>query len=182
MAYESIRGRQSFVSASGRAWENYVRRFLNSSFIKAKSDLVVLDGRTIGRTLWNKLAIKVNGGQSVEGDIDLVVISKRRPSDPLAVISCKTSLHGRFSETLFYAVIWKLGIKNFVVVFATPDKGRQAQEGKWESEWGSDSKPTKDRQLAERFLDGVYVKNNRTLFGGKIKPLDKLPKDLMAWL
>ena len=74
-------------------------------------------------------------------------------------------LHRRFSETLFYAGVWKDIIPNFVVVFATPDKGRQAGNGKWDSEWGTEEKPTKDRQLGEKYLDGIYIKNDKIAVG-----------------
>ena len=69
------------------------------------------------------------------------------------------------------------GIKVF---FATPDKGRQAKKGKWESEWGTEEDPTKDRSLAAKYLDGVYVGNNRTTLGGVIKNLEDLPRDLIT--
>jgi hypothetical protein len=51
---------------------------------------------------------------------------------------------------------------------------------------------TKDRMLAESYLDGVYVENvpefikdmkldERTSLGGIVKPLSDLPKDLTSW-
>jgi hypothetical protein len=182
--YSGIKDRQSYVSTSGKDWELVVMDFVNSYFSKNKIPLEVIRGKGLKNKypeLWNNLAIPVNNGK-VEGDVDLVVVNISNPNIPLAVISCKTSLHGRFSETLFYAVVWKEIIPNFVVVFATPDKGRQAGDGKWASEWGTEKQPTKDRQLGEKYLDGIYIKNDGTSFGGKVKKLDELPIDLKKLL
>ncbi len=69
--------------------------------------------------MWEKLAIPVGEGETstkIKGDVDLVVINKNEENEPLAVISCKTSLHGRFTETLFYAVVWKQLKPNLKVV------------------------------------------------------------------
>ena len=183
-SYSYDRDRQSYVSRSGREWELYVHDYLNRYFTEHKSNLFIVDGKSIDRRseLWHKLAIPVGLEDTVEGDTDLVIVNKKDPDAPLGVISCKTSLHGRFSETLFYAVVWKQQIPGILVYFATPDKGRQAKKGIWESEWGTPSKPTKDRRLAERFLDGVYIYNKHTVLGGKIKALKDLPQDLQQLL
>jgi len=42
-------------------------------------------------------------------------------------------------------------------------------------------RPTKDRLLAEAYLDGVYVYNEKTRLGGILKSLSELPKDLLSW-
>ncbi len=124
----------------------------------------------------------------VWGDIDLIASS----SDvPIAIISCKTSLHGRLTETLFYSLLYR-AVKNLRVVIATPDRGRQSGSG-WQSEWGSPGTgATKDRLLAEAFLAGVYIENSPewcpglasgqgTKFGGVVKHLSQLPDDLVRW-
>ena len=123
------------------------------------------------------------------GDIDLVAA---KDGVPIAIVSCKTSLHGRLTETLFYSLLYRT-VKNLRVVVATPDRGRQGGVG-WQSEWGSLESPTKDRLLAEAFLAGVYVENTQewcpeftpgpgagTKLGGVVKPLTMLPKDLVRW-
>mgnify|MGYP001566968130 CR=1 FL=1 len=183
--YQTINERQSYVAKSGEEWENRVRDFLNKSFKNFKSDLKVIKGKSIlkNSSLWKKLAIPVGqlgSGKKIWGDIDLVVIDKEQ--NPVAVISCKTSLHGRFSETLFYALVLRELVEDLKVVFATPDKGRQQKIGKWQSEWGSEKKPTKDRLLGSHYLDGVYVENKDTKLGGMIKPLGDLPQDLIKWI
>ena len=182
--YKTVDERQSYVQKSGEEWENKVMDFVNQQLKKLGSDLKVIKGRTVkkGSSLWNKLSIPVGEGESSQkiwGDIDLIVVDKQE--NPVAVISCKTSLHGRFSETLFYAVVLKEMIEELKVIFATPDKGRQQKNSEWQSEWGSEDKPTKDRLLGSHYTDGIYILNPKTKLGGMIKHLEELPKDLINW-
>ncbi len=182
--YKTVDERQSYVQKSGEEWENKVMNFVNQQLKKLGSDLTVIKGRNVKKSsrLWDKLSIHVGKeepSQKIWGDIDLIVIDKQE--NPVAVISCKTSLHGRFSETLFYAVVLKAIIKELKVIFATPDKGRQQKGSEWQSEWGSKDKPTKDRLLGSHYLDGVYILNPKTKLGGMIKHLEELPKDLIKW-
>ena len=182
--YNTVDERQSYVQKSGEEWENKVMDFVNQQLKKLGSDLNVIKGRTVKKSsqLWNKLSIPVGKGESSQkiwGDIDLIVIDKQE--NPVAVISCKTSLHSRFSETLFYAVVLKDMIEELKVIFATPDKGRQQKNSEWQSEWGSEDKPTKDRLLGSHYTDGIYILNPKTKLGGMIKHLEELPKDLINW-
>jgi len=98
-------------------------------------------------------------------------------------------LHGRFTETLFWSLLFRT-LSRIKVVLATPDGGRG--QDKWASEWGTPENPTKDRLLAESYLDGVYVENveafcknkkpeERTTLGGIVRPLSELPQDLIKW-
>ena len=133
--------------------------------------------------------IPVRGFNKKWGDVDLVA-KNLETNNPIALISCKTSLHGRFSETLFYSIVYKTRIPDLKVVFATPDKGKQDSD-QWKSEWGTLTKPTKDRLLAETYLDGVYVDNDylngvmgfegKTTLGGKIRPFSQLGTDIIQW-
>lgn len=183
-SYNTVDGRQSYVTKSGRVWEEDVKNFVNGGLQRGNSELIVIRGDEIpkGSELWQKLAIPVGKPGSREkiwGDVDLVVVEKNQ--NPIGVISCKTSLHGRLSESLFYAVVLKDLIPELKFVLATPDKGRQQKSRIWQSEWGSEAKPTKDRLLGSHYLDGVYVLNKNTKLGGLIRPLEDLPKDLMEW-
>ncbi len=181
MVHDLIRRRQSEVQKSGADWEDFVMNFCNKEFqgkeIRVIKGKEIDDNRIKYSTLWDTLSIPVNNGK-VWGDIDLVTIDNKQR--PIAVISCKTSLHGRFTETLFYSLLFRQH-KKVKLVFATSDKGRQQKIGIWQSEWSSEERPTKDRQLAAAYLDGVYVYNERTKLGGILKPLEELPKDLLAW-
>jgi len=180
--YSSVVERQSYVVKSGKNWEDSVLLFLNDIFRKKQIGLRVIKGNSIKRNsaIWGKLSIPVGDGRRIWGDVDLVVVNEN--NNPVGIISCKTSLHGRFSETLFYAVVIKDRIPDIKFTFATTDKGRQPKSGKWQSEWGSREKPTKDRLLGSYYLDGVYINNPKTKLGGKIKSLKDLPGDLIKWV
>lgn len=181
MVHDLIRKRQSEVQKSGAAWEDFVMDFCNRELqgkgIRVIKGKEINDNRTRYSKIWNILSIPVKNGK-VWGDIDLVAVDNDQR--PITVISCKTSLHGRFTETLFYSLLFRQlnGIK---VVLATPDKGRQQRSGVWQSEWGSQERPTKDRQLAEQYLDGVYIYNERTRLGGIVNSLEELPNDILKW-
>ncbi len=185
---EAVRKRQSKVSRSGRGWEDYVASFLNSR-LRGSGIEVIRGGSESGirarhRTLWRTLALAGNEeSPSIWGDIDLVAVKGNKP---IAVVSCKTSLHGRLTETLFYYLLFKP--KDIRVVLATCDAG-SGSANNIRSEWGTPGDPTKNRSLAEAFLDGVYVENVaeftpahiKTALGGKVKRLSELPIDLGKW-
>ena len=130
--------------------------------------------------------------EGIIGDTDIVVFSQKTQT-PIVVVSCKTSLHGRLTETLFYALYYRITGK-IKFVLATPDKGKQDKEDKWSSEWGTPEKPSKDRILSTIFLDGVYVDNvvqfmpesfdpskEKTHIGGIVRELHELPYDILRW-
>lgn len=178
--HKKIKERQSEVQKSGDEWEIFVMDFVNKKLKENSSDIRIIRGKEVQKNsaIWEKLAIPVGNNEKIWGDVDLIALKNE---EPIAVISCKTSLHGRLSETLFYAVVLKDMIEDLKVAFATSDKGRQQKAEVFSSEWGSEEKPTKDRLLAEKYLDGVYIYNKNTNLGGKIKTLEELPKDLEAW-
>jgi len=187
---ETAKERQSRVAKAGGNWENYVQLFLSEKL--KKMNIKILKGNEIlkNSVLWKKLSIptKVSAvEESIWGDIDLVAT---KDNLPIAVISCKLSLHGRFTETLFYSLLFRM-LTKVKFVLATPDAGR-GQSGKWASEWGTPETPTKDRILAESYLDGVYVENvedfckdkkpeEHTVLGGIVRSLNELPADLIGW-
>jgi hypothetical protein len=193
------RERQSRVTRSGAEWErwvaNYLRGFRGEALRSRGID--VIDGasereiQVQHERLHRLLRIPVLNqryDRSVWGDIDLIASTN---DVPVAVISCKTSLHGRLTETLFYSLLYR-AVKNLRVVVVTPDRGRQGGST-WQSEWGEvGNRATKDRLLAEAFLAGVYVQNSPdwcpglrpgqgTKFGGIVKRLNQLPDDLIRW-
>jgi len=185
---ETTRERQGRVMKAGEAWEKYVYDYLTTTL--KDTPITVQFGDTIPKDsrLWYRLSVPLKSSdQDAEwGDIDLVATLEDLP---IAIISCKLSLHGRFTETLFYSLLFRT-ISHTKIVLVTPDVGR-GQE-KWVSEWGTPDKPSKDRLLAENYLDGVYVKNlpefckgiqtgDSTALGGNIRTLEDLPKDLIRW-
>lgn len=123
--------------------------------------------------------------ESVWDDVDLLVV---KDGLPIAVINCESSIHGRFSF-YFWALLFGINRRaKFLVV--TPDSGTGKDE--WRSEWGTPEDPSKYRELARRYVDGIYVENvpefcknikenQGTAFGDVVRPLDELPDDLIRW-
>jgi hypothetical protein len=182
--------RQSRVAKTGGNWEDYVQQYLSDKL--QGTGITILKGNKIPKNsfLGKKLSIPTKVStieESVWGDIDLVAV---KDEIAIAVISCKLSLHGRFTETLFYSLLFRM-LSRTKFVLATPDAGR-GQTGKWVSEWGKPEEPTKDRILAESYLDGVYVENveefcktkkpnEQTCLGGILRSLNELPADILKW-
>ena len=193
MGEETARERQTRVVKAGGRWEDYVRFFLSEKLQGTGIEVMVGKGeeeiKKRSLRLWKMLSIPIKAStiqESIWGDIDLVAV---KGDIPIAVISCKVSLHGRFTETLFWSLLFRT-LSRIKVVLATPDGGR-GQE-RWASEWGTPENPTKDRLLAESYLDGVYVENvetfcknikpkESTAIGGIVRPLSELPQDLVRW-
>lgn len=153
MDMDPIRKRQSEVSRVGSNWETYVKEFLKKGLkLKKEEDLQVISQRELDRdykdsTLYEAITIEVfHAGKflRVPGDTDLIVFSK-------TIASCKLSLHGRLTESLFYAMYYRT-FRKIKYVLATVDKGRQTGSGRWESEWGTPENPSKDRLLQGNFL------------------------------
>ncbi len=130
--------------------------------------------------------------KGIVGDTDIVIFSLQNEV-PIAIVSCKVSLHGRLTETLFYSLYYRI-TNRIKFVLATPDKGRQSKKDVWQSEWGSPDNPSKDRILATLFLDGVYVDNvpefmprgfdpkrDKTILGGIVRHISELPLDILRW-
>ena len=123
--------------------------------------------------------------ESVWDDVDLLALKN---GFPIAIINCKSSIHGRFSF-YFWALLCRINKRvKFLVV--SPDSGTGQDE--WKSEWGTPENPSKYRELARRYVDGIYIanipefcknikKNQRTAFGDVVRPLDELPEDLIRW-
>jgi len=193
LSEETARERQTRVVKAGGKWEDYVRFFLSEKLQSTGIEIIVGKGeeeiKKRSLRLWKMLSIPIKAStiqESIWGDIDLVAV---KGDIPIAVISCKISLHGRFTETLFWSLLFRT-LSRIKVVLATPDGGR-GQE-RWASEWGTPENPTKDRLLAESYLDGVYVENvetfcknikpkESTAIGGIVRPLSELLQDLIRW-
>jgi len=187
--------RQSRVARIGDLWERHVRQILNERLMDKGIEVIIgkneKDVKERSKTLWKMLSVPIRASttcDSVWGDVDLVAV---KDNIPISVISCKVSLHGRFTETLFWSLLFRQ-LTRTKMVLATPDGGRAGKKGIWQSEWRTAENPTKDRLLAESYLEGVYVENSRefcsdirngesTSMGGIIRPLNELPDDLLRW-
>jgi len=188
---ETVRERQSRVTLSGGKWEEYVRLFLNEKL--KDTDVEVIVGKyedpikRRSQMLWKMLSLPLKNSttkESIWGDLDLVAIKNDLP---VAVISCKTSLHGRFTETLFWSLLYKM-LTRIKIVLATCDAG-SGKLNELKSEWGTPENPNANRLLAESYLDGVYAENvpefcklsEPTVLGGIVRPLVELPLDIKRW-
>ncbi len=181
--------RQRRVREEGDRWEMYVAEFLRDRLsgegysVYREQDLPQKFRHRLSLTvpsLWDEVDLNAIGDVGkIFGDVDIVVA---KDEEPLVIVSCKLSLHNRLTETLFWSVVYQReGIR---VVLVTPDKGQGGR-----SEWGRPGRPNKNRQLARRFLAGVYVENHpdfcpptvKTNFGDIVKPLRQLPEDIRRW-
>ncbi len=188
---ETVRERQSRVTLSGGKWEEYVRLFLNEKL--KDTDIEVIVGKyedpikRRSQMLWKMLSLPLKNSttkESIWGDLDLVAIKNDLP---VTVISCKTSLHGRFTETLFWSLLYRM-LTRIKIVLATCDAG-SGKLIELKSEWGTPENPNANRLLAESYLDGVYAENvpefcklsNPTVLGGIVRPLVELPLDIKRW-
>lgn len=106
---------------------------------------------------------------SIIGDTDIVIFNKKRYK-PICIVSCKTSMHARNTESLYYARLYrdKHG-KDLPFFFVTADI---------DFELGSVEKPTKPRVLFQYENISVYSTNPDTKIGGYIKPISQLLPDL----
>lgn len=188
---ETIRERQRRVSLSGGRWEEYVRLFLDERLKGTGIEVIIgkfeSQIKERSRLLWRMLSLPLKVSTSKEtiwGDIDLVAV---KGEIPVTIISCKTSLHGRFTETLFWSLLYKM-LTKVKVVLATCDAG-SGKPGELRSEWGTPENPNDYRLLAESYLDGVYVENvpefctlrEPTALGGIVRLLSELPTDIKKW-
>jgi hypothetical protein len=188
---ETVRERQRRVTLSGGRWEEYVRLFLDEKLEGSGIEVIVgkfeNQVKERSRILWKMLSLPLKVSTSKEtiwGDLDLVAV---KDEIPVAIISCKTSLHGRFTETLFWSLLYRM-LTKIKVVLATCDAG-SGKPGDLRSEWGTPENPNDYRLLAESYLDGVYVENvpefctlrEPTALGGIVRPLSELPNDVKIW-
>jgi hypothetical protein len=160
---ESVRSHQSNANKEGKKFEIYVKTRLNNDNHLVKNRIRILDNKDLNEDLALKNRTMVRLRNYVLPQNPLHLIAKDSDTgNPLALICCKVSLHGRIPETLFYSWFYKTYLKKekLNVVLVTPDKGRQSKPDEWRSEWGSQLLPTQCRILAEHFLDGVYIDNN----------------------
>jgi len=188
---ETVRERQSRVALSGGRWEEYVRLFLNEKLQNTGIEVIIGKHeepiKRRSRMLWKMLSLPLKASttkESIWGDLDLVAV---RGEFPITVISCKTSLHGRFTETLFWSLLFRM-LTRTKVVLATCDAGSGKPE-ELKSEWGTPENPNANRLLAESYLDSVYVENvpefcklsEPTALGGIVRPLMEMPDDIRRW-
>lgn len=171
--------KQSWASASGRAFERHVRSTLNREL--APVGILALSAPQLGRLdrgLRERLMLRIQRPCSeppvpVWPDNDVIVVSRTPEGwQPFAILSCKTSLHARLTETLFWSLVTRqqLPLKS---LFVTLDL---------DLEFGECAKPTRNaRVLAEAFLDRTYSLNQKTVKCPAFHPYTDIFADLQRW-
>jgi len=171
--------RQSWVSASGRAFEEHVARAINARL--ADHGILAVRYSKLPKSrdgLRQRVLINIvrpcdSEPVAVLPDTDILVLANTRKGPaPFCILSCKTSLHARLTESLFWAILVheRLRLK---VAFVTLDL---------DEEFGTCKHPTRQhRVLGERFFDRMYSLNNATVKCRQLRPFDDCCKDLLAW-
>jgi hypothetical protein len=183
---ESARERQSRVVRSGKNWEKYVKLFLEEKVKGTGIEILWEHEAQKNRELRELLSLPTGlRTESEWDDVDLLAVKNGLP---IAVLNCKSSIHGRFSF-YFWALLFKINRRmKFVIV--SPDSGAGGET--WRSEWGTPDNPSKYRELARRYVDAIYIENvpdfcknldsgQGTAFGDVIRPLRELPEDISRW-
>lgn len=183
---ETARERQSRVQQSGRNWEKYVKLFLEERLGGTDIEILWESEARARHELEEYLSLPTGfKTESVWDDVDLLAVCKGLP---IAILNCKSSIHGRFSF-YFWALLCRIN-KRVKFLIVSPDSGTGGDE--WKSEWGTPENPSKYRELARRYVDAIYVENvpefcknikedQTTAFGDIIRPLKELPEDLVRW-
>lgn len=180
---KTVNEHQSYVTRSGRGFQDEIFSKIfeglkeNEKVVVAQPSPKIQTTPPDGERKKSKsqryvcLEIHTPAG-SVIGDTDIVIFNKKR-SQPVCIVSCKTSLHSRNTESLYYARLYRdMYGKTLPFFFVTEDKNRNR------SELGSVTKPTKPRILFEYENIAVYSTNPKTQLGGCIKPISNLIPDL----
>jgi len=180
---KTVNEHQSYVTRSGRGFQEEIYTMIFNGLKGNEKIVVAQPSPKIQTSPPNNekkkrkskrfvcLEIHTPAG-SIIGDTDIVIFNKKR-AVPLCIVSCKTSLHSRNTESLYYARLYRdMYGKTLPFFFVTKDKNKN------KSELGSVSKPTKPRVLFEYENISVYSTNPKTQLGGCIKPISHLLPDL----
>jgi hypothetical protein len=176
----TVNEHQSYVSRSGNEFQNEIYTIIfnglkdNEKVVVAQpSPRPIITAPNIVRKSKRYACLEIHTPVgSIIGDTDIVIFNKKR-SLPICIVSCKTSLHSRNTESLYYARLYrdKYG-KDLPFFFVTKDKNKN------KSELGSVDKPTKPRVLFEYENISVFSTNSKTQLGGCIKSISQLIPDL----
>lgn len=172
-AVETQSSHQSKASKSGKAFEDEIYELLVREIQSPKLSIhrprthVYKPHVKSPRRRYACLTLHTPIG-SIIGDTDIVIFNKEK-KEPLVIISCKTSLHGRITESLYYARLYREKYGQLPQFFVTRDNHR---------EFGSEEKPRKSRVLATYEHIFVYSWNPKTILGGVVKSKDSFIDDI----
>lgn len=101
---------------------------------------------------------------SIIGDTDIVIYHTKR-AIPLMLVSCKTSIRERLTQSLFHLYLYRKKHPDIKLFFVTKDN---------DLEFGTIDKPNKNRILVES--EGVYCYSTNPLtgYGGAIHPFEQM--------
>jgi hypothetical protein len=177
----TVKEHQRDATLSGRKFQNEIYSLISNglrgnervSVEQPYSKIIITAPGKVSKTKrFYCLEIHTAAG-SIIGDTDIVIFNKRR-AIPICIVSCKTSLHSRDTESLYYARLYRdQYAKGLPFFFVTKDINKNR------SELGSIDKPTKPRILFQFENISVYSTNPKTQFGGCIKPISQLVPDLL---
>ena len=171
--------RQSWASASGRAFEEHVARSINArladkGILAVRPKRLPKSRRAIRDSIKLKIVRPCNPEPLfVEPDNDIILVSNTTDGPKaFGIVSCKTSLHARLTESMYWAILIKqqLAVK---VIFVTLDL---------DQEFGTCRNPTRqDRVMGEAFFDMMYSLNEATVKCPKMKPFSECSDDIVRW-
>jgi hypothetical protein len=171
---DANKARQSWVSASGSSFEEFMRLFINKK-LNAEGMLAVkgdrLKNNPRAENIVSFLTLKANRRctQTTTGvwpDSDIVVITRDKSASlkAFALLNCKTSDHSRNDAVLFWALA--LRDNNIKYCLLTQDLDNRFSRG------DNDPRASGLRKKAEAFLDRVYSTNPSTVECSQVKKLD----------
>lgn len=167
---------QSGVQKRGRKFQNYVYRWIKSELKDPRISVLQPNCATVypkdkkcpRKSLFPCLQIHTPIG-SIIGDTDIVIYNKELKK-PVIIISCKHSVRERITESLYYKNLYdELYGSNIKLFFVTADP---------DTEFGTDTKPTKPRIPAMKEGAFVFSQNPKTSFSGVVKPFDSLISEI----
>ena len=171
--------RQSWAAASGRAFEEHVARTITTRL--AEQGILAVRPKTLQKpdnAIRQSVMLRIVRPCSptpvlVEPDNDVLLLSDTTHGRKVfGIISCKTSLHARLTESLFWAILIKRQLP-LKAIFVTLDL---------DEEFGSCKNPTRQgRVLGETFFDMMYSLNEKTILCPKLKRFSECPNDIARW-
>jgi len=178
--YQAVHGvdankaRQSWVTASGNNFEDFMRHFINDTLnsegiLAIKGDRLKQSRAAINIVTFLTLRANRRCTQTTTGvwpDSDIVVLTRDTSGTlkAFALLNCKTSDHSRNDAVLFWALA--LRDNNIKYCLLTQDLDKKFTRG------DLDPKVSSLRRKAEAFLDRVYSTNPATAECSQVRRLD----------
>ena len=173
--------RNSWVSNSGRYFQDYVRDYLNNALSSQGIRAVYLEGlktypelRTFLTLPARRRCVQKAFDAWPDNDIMLLTRAKSVETGPrvavFGVLSCKASFRERVAQACFWALVGRdTGVR---LGLATLDRA---------SELATCERPNKIRMLLEAYFDRVFSDNPRTSFCGQIRPFSEIVDETRRW-